>query len=98
MKTATIDLTGDYKQCVGDLFIGGTHLASNGGAWLVAVLGFAGMQLVGGEPVFNAVLPDKWERLQFKVQVMGKTFEVDIDKTGAAVWRSGEPCRTLKPM
>lgn len=30
MRTATIDLTGDSKQYVGDLYIGGTHPAANG--------------------------------------------------------------------
>lgn len=95
MKTATIDLTGDYKQYVGDLFIGGTHLASNGGAWLVTVFGFAGMQLAGGEPVFNPILPDRWERLEFKVQVMGNTFEVDIDKTGVTVKQADGGCDGL---
>ncbi|KAI7257470.1 hypothetical protein KC345_g10781, partial [Hortaea werneckii] len=41
MRTATVDLTGESKQYVGDLYIGGTHPAANGGAWMAAVLGFA---------------------------------------------------------
>jgi len=39
MKTATIDLTGEGKEYVGTLYIGGTHPAANGGAWMSAVLG-----------------------------------------------------------
>ena len=36
LKTATIDLTGEGKQYVGTLYIGGTHPAANGGAWMAA--------------------------------------------------------------
>ena len=43
MKTATVDLTGDTKQYVGDLYIGGTHPAANGGSWNTAVFGFGGV-------------------------------------------------------
>lgn len=39
MQAATLDLAGAYKRLVGDLYIGGTHPASNGGSWLVAVPG-----------------------------------------------------------
>ena len=45
MKTATIDLTGESNNIVGTLYIGGTHPAANGGAWMSAVLGFAGAKL-----------------------------------------------------
>lgn len=48
MRTATVDLTGESKQYVGDLYIGGTHPAANGGAWMAAVLGFAGLDYDGG--------------------------------------------------
>ena len=47
MKTATIDLAGDGKQYVGSLYIGGTHPAGNGGAWMSAVFGLCGIDCVG---------------------------------------------------
>lgn len=40
-KTASIDLVGGGKKYAGKLYIGGTHPASCGGAWLTAVLGYA---------------------------------------------------------
>lgn len=43
MATATIDITGNAKQYSGGLYIGGTHPAANGGAWMAAVMGFAGV-------------------------------------------------------
>lgn len=39
MKAATIDLNGNYKLYLGDLYIGGTHPAANGGTWMVTVQG-----------------------------------------------------------
>jgi trehalose/maltose hydrolase-like predicted phosphorylase len=39
MKAATIDRDGASKSHVGTLYIGGTHPASNGGAWMAAIMG-----------------------------------------------------------
>ncbi len=78
MKTATIDLTGDYKQYVGDLFIGGTHLASNGGAWLAAIFGFAGLELFEDKLQFKPSLPAGWKSMKFNLQIKGKALGVEI--------------------
>ncbi len=40
-RTATVDLTGGGKKYAGKIYIGGTHPASCGGAWMMAALGFA---------------------------------------------------------
>ncbi len=40
-KTATVDLVGGGKKYAGKIYIGGTHPASCGGAWMMAALGFA---------------------------------------------------------
>ncbi len=85
LKTAEIDLTGDYKQYVGDLFVGGTHLAANGGAWLAVISGFAGLELSGDKPEFNPVLPEKWDSIGFKLQIKGKKFKIEIVKDRAIV-------------
>ncbi len=39
LATAEIDLVGGGKQWAGEVYIGGTHPAANGGAWLVATQG-----------------------------------------------------------
>jgi nigerose phosphorylase len=44
LKTAKIDLEAKYKVYVGSVFMGGSHPAANGGAWMTAVLGFGGVQ------------------------------------------------------
>lgn len=40
LDSAEIDLRGGGKQWAGDIYIGGTHPAASGGAWLTAVYGF----------------------------------------------------------
>jgi nigerose phosphorylase len=44
MKTVPVDLTGESKPCVGDLYIGGTRPAAHGGAWMSAVFRCAGLR------------------------------------------------------
>jgi hypothetical protein len=48
LNTASIDLIGGGKQWAGEIYIGGTHPAANGGAWMIAVLGFAGLSVRDG--------------------------------------------------
>jgi len=78
MKTATIDLTGESKQYVGTLYIGGTHPAANGGAWMAAVLGFAGVRY-GREAIgIKPALPHGWKSISFPLRVKGQSFRVVV--------------------
>src|SRR5208337_4769052 len=45
MKTATTDMGASHKSFVGTLYIGGTHPAASGGAWMAAVLGLCGIRV-----------------------------------------------------
>jgi trehalose/maltose hydrolase-like predicted phosphorylase len=87
MKTANIDLTGESKQFAGSIYIGGTHPAASGGAWMVAVFGFAGLHIVNGEVTVSPKLPKKWERLSFSFIYKGEEYMVDITKTEGRVWK-----------
>jgi nigerose phosphorylase len=80
MKTATIDLTGDYKRYVGDLYIGGTHPAANGGAWMAAVFGFGGLDYDGQAEIItlNPALPARWNSLSFAIRIRNQGFQVEI--------------------
>lgn len=80
MRTASIDLTGESKQYVGDLYIGGTHPAANGGAWLAAVLGFAGLQFDGVTAVMNPALPKAWKSVKLPVVLRGGSFLLQISR------------------
>lgn len=78
-RTATIDLTGDSKQYVGDLYIGGTHPAANGGAWMAAILGFAGLRFDGESVSIAPSLPEAWSSVSFPLRLRGASFTVTIE-------------------
>ncbi|WNS44300.1 beta-phosphoglucomutase [Paenibacillus sp. MMS20-IR301] len=80
MRTATVDLTGEAKQYVGDLYIGGTHPAANGGAWMAAVLGFAGLHFDGGIAALNPALPESWQSVELPVRLRGSSFRLQISR------------------
>ncbi len=71
LKTATVDLTGDSKQYVGTLYIGGTHPAANGGAWMVAAQGFCGIRFCPDGLVVEPRLPAKWKSASLRVVFRG---------------------------
>uniref|UniRef100_UPI0005940DA3 glycosyl hydrolase family 65 protein n=1 Tax=Gorillibacterium massiliense TaxID=1280390 RepID=UPI0005940DA3 len=77
-KTATIDMTGDSKQFVGTLYIGGTHPAANGGAWMSAIQGFAGVGFHDGAFHIDPALPQAWKSVAFTVQALGQRFAVTV--------------------
>jgi trehalose/maltose hydrolase-like predicted phosphorylase len=85
MRTATVDLTGESKQYVGDLYIGGTHPAANGGAWMAAVLGFAGLDYDGGIVHIKPSLPKHWQSIELPVTLRGDTFKLRISKDEVTV-------------
>lgn len=85
MRTATIDLTGESKQYVGTLYIGGTHPAANGGAWMAAILGFAGIHLDKGIVHLNPSLPERWKSISFVIQLKGQSFRITVSTTEAII-------------
>lgn len=81
MKTATIDLSGESKQFVGTLYIGGTHPAANGGSWMMAVNGFAGLRFDQDGLHLEPALPREWRSVAFKCCWRGLSLEVSIDRS-----------------
>ncbi len=58
----------------------GMHIASAGGTWQIAVLGFGGF-LAGADGLrFTPSLPAGWDRLRFTVHWRGRTVEVDLGR------------------
>lgn len=78
MKSASADVNPGGKEWAGLVYIGGTHPASEGGAWIVAVKGFAGLKIKDGKPIFEPSLPKKWKKMKFKLTVCGKRYNVEI--------------------
>ncbi len=85
MKTASIDLTGESKQYVGTLYIGGTHPAANGGAWMTAVAGFGGVSAGSGGICINPQLPSAWEALAFNIIWRDQKLGIRLSKEKAVV-------------
>ena len=70
----------------------GVHIASLAGAWLAAVAGFGGMRDHDGKLTFAPRLPQRLERLTFRLLFRGRRLKVDATKAEAAyVLLEGEP-------
>lgn len=78
MKTASVDLTGDTKQYVGSLYIGGTHPAANGGAWNTTIFGFAGVSFTNDTLDISPRLPKNWDSLSFKLNWKGDKLDIKV--------------------
>lgn len=89
MKTAQIDVLGGGKQWAGEIYIGGTHPASNGGAWMIAALGFAGLRMRAGKPTIDPHLPRQIKRLSFPVTANGESYRIEITESGGEIRRLG---------
>ena len=81
MKSAKVDLLRGGKEWAGCIYIGGTHPASEGGAWKVAIEGFAGMRIDNGKVVCDPCLPQKWNAMRFKINYNGTLYAVEVTKT-----------------
>ena len=86
---AAIDLA-DTHVAIG----GGVHIAAQGGVWLTAVFGFAGLSLRSDGLAFDPKLPASWSSLGFRVQWRGRRLKIWIEQaTGLleATLETGEP-------
>ena len=85
LRTASIDITGGGKQWAGEIYIGGTHPASNGGAWMIAALGFAGLRIQKGVPELHPNLPRQLKRLAFPITVGEQQMMVEVTHEGGQI-------------
>lgn len=85
MQSATVDLTGKSKQFAGGVYIGGTHPAANGGAWMDVVQGFCGLQEVDGRPTVASHLPSHWQAVHFRVCLRGQWYQAEVTQTTATI-------------
>ncbi len=96
LKSATSDLSGKGKEWAGLIYIGGTHPASSGGAYMTAIEGFAGVHQEDGILKAEPGLPANWNRLCCKVIFRGDIYQIEVTKTEAKVDKLGKaasyPC------
>ncbi|WP_312372861.1 glycosyl hydrolase family 65 protein [Lachnoclostridium sp.] len=83
LKSAMADLKGGGKEWAGLLYIGGTHPAAAGGAYMTAVYGFAGLTIKEGSIAVKPCLPSSITELSFSVQIGGKKYRVTVTKEDA---------------
>ena len=85
LKTAKIDLEAKYKVYIGTVFMGGSHPAANGGAWMTTVFGFAGLSAQENGVAIDPRLYKTWKRLQFNLAYKGDRFSIKITKDAVEV-------------
>lgn len=78
LQTAKIDLEAKYKVFVGTIFMGGSHPAANGGAWMTAVFGFGGLKVNVDHVALNPRLPKRWKCLEFSIVYKCDRFDLKI--------------------
>lgn len=80
LKSASADLSGHGKQWAGLIYIGGTHPASSGGAYMTAIEGFAGIHQKDGVLIASPKLPSNWKSLKCKVIYHGDLYQIEVKK------------------
>ncbi len=94
LKTAKIDLEAKYKVYAGNIFMGGTHPAANGGAWMTAIFGFGGVHADERRLAIDPRLCAKWKSLQFNLAYRGDGFRIKIMKTALTIASAPANTRT----
>lgn len=84
-KTARTDLDGTYKLYVGGVYIGGVHTAACGGAWMVAVQGFAGLSADEACVSLSPHIPENWNSISFVTHWHGQRISVNVGKEKVSV-------------
>ncbi len=78
IKSAMADLTEGGKEWAGLIYIGGTHPAAAGGAYMIAVEGFAGVSFTKEGLCVRPNLPKEWKRMAFYICCGGERYRIEI--------------------
>lgn len=85
MKSASADLLPGGKEWAGLVYIGGTHPAAAGGAYMTAIRGFGGVYVKDGELKVKPQLPEQWNKLRFTVKYQNQLYEITETKDSAVI-------------
>lgn len=80
LTSAEADLRGGGKQWAGLVYIGGTHPAASGGAYMVLLFGFLGLRFEGDGFALHPCLPDGWKRVSMNVWHRGRRLHVVCER------------------
>ena len=78
LRSASIEFSSNQKMFAGGIYIGGTHPASNAGAYLSLVFGFAGLGFNSNGIVLKPHLPKEIKELSFKIYFQNKKYQIHI--------------------
>lgn len=79
LKSAEADIQGGGKQWAGLVYIGGTHPAAAGGAYMVLLWGFLGLAFEDGKPVAHPAFPAGWKHVRVPIQYSGQRFVLSVN-------------------
>ena len=79
LKSAEADIQGGGKQWAGLVYIGGTHPAAAGGAYMVLLSGFMGLTFENGKPIAHPAFPKGWKRVRLPLEYRGKQMIIDVE-------------------
>jgi|LGOV01.1.fsa_nt_gb trehalose/maltose hydrolase-like predicted phosphorylase len=80
MKSAMVDIIGKSKEYAGGIYIGGTHPAASGGAYMTAIYGFAGLRITEDKIELDTKLPSNIDGMEFKIIHKDKQYLIKVDK------------------
>ncbi len=78
LKSANADLQGGGKEWAGLVYIGGTHPAAAGGAYMTLLNGFLGLSPAAGNLNPTPRLPSHWKRVRLQIFYRGKWHTIDV--------------------
>lgn len=90
IKSARADLNEGGKEWAGLVYIGGTHPAAAGGAYMIAVEGFGGVSFTKDGIKVEPRLPENWKSMKFYVCCHGDRYKVEINGDQADVTKCEE--------
>jgi len=85
LKSARADLDGGGKSWAGNIYIGGTHPAAAGGAYMIATQGFAGLRMSDNKPTLNPTLPEHFKSIEFPFMLQGKKYQAIATHTDSKI-------------
>jgi nigerose phosphorylase len=85
LRTAKLDLEAKYKVYVGTIFMGGSHPAANGGAWMASVFGFCGLRADAEKVTISPRLYKKWKAVHFRLRYKNDRFSLTVSGSSVSV-------------
>lgn len=79
-KSASIDLYGPQKLFAGGIYIGGSHPASEGGAYLSLLYGLAGFKVSNDGFSFSPSFPKQIDSMEFSILFRKRRYHITIKK------------------